>query len=103
MEALGESMTTKVKVDLIASKQEIPSMADNYLDDADLRTPLVAPLCADLKGLSSMLMQVGTGEILFDDMVRLADRARTPGVDFVMEPWEDMIHMWHFFPMLPEA
>lgn len=41
--------------------------------------------------------------MVFDDATRLAERAKSAGVEVVLEPWEDMIHMWHFFPMLPEA
>jgi len=42
--------------------------------------------------------------VLFDDATRLAERAKLAGVDVVLEPWEDMIHMWHFFAaMLPEG
>lgn len=103
MEALGESMTTKAEVDPIASRQDILMFAETYLGDADPRTPLAAPLYADLRGLPPLLIQVGTAEVLLDDATRLADRARAAGVDVVFEPWEDMIHMWHFFPMLPEG
>jgi monoterpene epsilon-lactone hydrolase len=35
---------------------------------------------------------------------RLAERARSAGVDVVLELWEDMIHVWHFFAsMLPKG
>ena len=42
--------------------------------------------------------------MLFDDSTRLAERARAAGVDVVLEPWQDMIHMWQLFAaMLPEG
>jgi len=103
MEALGESMTTKAEVDPLGQRESILMLAKTYLGDADPRPPLAAPLYADLKGLPPLLIQVGTAEVLLDDATRLADRARAAGVDVVLEPWEDMIHMWHFFPMLPEG
>jgi monoterpene epsilon-lactone hydrolase len=34
---------------------------------------------------------------------RLAERAKSAGVNVILERWEEMIHMWHFFPMLPEG
>jgi len=50
------------------------------------------------------LIQVGTAEVLFDDATRLANHARAAGVDVILEPWDDMIHMWHFFAaILPEG
>ena len=103
MEATGESMNTKAEVDPMTSRKEILFMAENYLGDADPRTPLAAPLYSDLKGLPPLLIQVGTSEVLLDDALGLADKAKAAGVDVVLEQWEDMIHMWHFFPMLPEG
>ncbi|HEY41306.1 MAG TPA: alpha/beta hydrolase [Dehalococcoidia bacterium] len=103
MEALGESMTTKAEADPISSREWILTLAKTYLGDVDPRTPLAAPLYADLGGLPPLLIQVGTSEVLLDDAARLAERARAAGVDVILEPWEDMIHMWHFFPMLPEG
>ncbi|HEY79020.1 MAG TPA: alpha/beta hydrolase, partial [Dehalococcoidia bacterium] len=32
------------------------------------------------------------------------ERAKSDGVDIVLEPWEDMIHVWHLFAArLPEG
>ena len=39
------------------------------------RTPLAAPLYADLRGLPPLLIQVGTSETLYDDATRLSTRA----------------------------
>ncbi len=78
--------------------------AKAYLGDTAPRTPLASPLYADLTGLPPLLIQVGTAEGLFDDARRLADCARTAGVEVTLEPWEDMFHMWHFFAaILPEG
>jgi acetyl esterase/lipase len=75
-----------------------------YLGGADPRTPLAAPLYANLHGLPPLLIQVGTAEALLDDSTRLAERARAAGVDVTLDPWEDMIHVWQFFAeMLPEG
>ena len=75
-----------------------------YLGGADPRTPLAAPLYADLRGLPPMLIQVGTAEALLDDATRLAERARAAGVDVTLEPWDDMFHVWQFCAsILPEG
>jgi acetyl esterase/lipase len=97
-------MTTKAEIDPIAQRQVILEMAKAYLGDAGPRTPLAAPLYADLTGLPPLLIQVGASEILLDDSTRLAERAKSAGVDVTLELWNDMIHMWHFFAaMLPEG
>lgn len=104
LEGTGESITTKADVDPIVRKALLDQMAAWYLAKANPRTPLAAPLYADLHGLPPLLIQVGTAEILFDDATRLAANARAAGVDVTFEPWEDMIHVWQLFaPMLPEG
>jgi epsilon-lactone hydrolase len=104
LEGIGESMTTKAGVDPIVQKAGLLQMAAAYLGGKDPRTPLAAPLYADLSGLPPLLIQVGTAETLLDDASRLAERARKAGVTVSYEPWESMIHVWHLFaPMLDEG
>ena len=70
----------------------------------DARTPLASPLYADLAGLPPLLVQVGSAEILLDDAVRVAERARKAGVTVELRVWPDMIHVWHAFAqILPEG
>jgi acetyl esterase/lipase len=104
LEGIGESMTTKADVDPIVQKAGLLQMAAAYLGGKAPRTPLAAPLYADLSGLPPLLIQVGTAETLLDDASRLAERARKAGVTVTYEPWESMIHVWHLFaPMLDEG
>jgi acetyl esterase/lipase len=104
LEGIGESMTTKAGVDPIVQKAGLLQMAAAYLGGKAPRTPLAAPLYADLSGLPPLLIQVGTAETLLDDASRLAERARKAGVTVSYEPWENMIHVWHLFaPMLDEG
>jgi acetyl esterase/lipase len=104
LECIGESMTTKAEIDPMTQREDILELAKAYLGDAQPRTPLAAPLYADLTGLPPLLIQVGTAEVLLDDATRLAERAKSAGVDVALELWDDMFHMWHFFAaMLPEG
>jgi epsilon-lactone hydrolase len=104
LEGIGESMMTKAGVDPIVQKAGLLQMSAAYLGGKDARTPLAAPLYADLSGLPPLLIQVGTAETLLDDASRLAERARKAGVTVSYEPWEGMIHVWHLFaPMLDEG
>jgi acetyl esterase/lipase len=104
LEGIGESMTSKAEADPMVQRDELLDMAKAYLGGADPRTPLAAPLYADLRGLPPLLIHVGTAETLLDDATRLAARARAAGVDVTLEPWEDMIHVWHFMAsILPEG
>ncbi|MBI5949100.1 MAG: alpha/beta hydrolase [Chloroflexi bacterium] len=104
MEGIGESMTTKAAVDPMVQKAGLAGMAAMYLGGADPRNPLAAPLYADYRGLPPLLIQVGTSETLLDDSTRVAAKAKAAGVEVTLEPWEDMIHVWHLFAaMLPEG
>jgi len=104
LEALGDSMKSKASVDPMVQKEGLLEMAAHYLNGQDARSPLAAPLYADLAGLPPLLVQVGTAETLLDDSTRLAERARKAGVKVTLEPWNDMIHVFQVFaPMLDEG
>ena len=104
MEGIGASMTAKADVDPMVRQEGLVRMAGLYLNGADPRTPLAAPLYADLSGLPPLLIHVGTAETLLDDATRLSERAKAAGVDVTLESWDDMIHVWHLFaPLLPEG
>ncbi len=88
----------------MVQQEGLLNFAGMYLSGADPRSPLAAPLYADLKGIPPLLIQVGTSETLYDDSTRLVERARESGVDAVMEPWDEMVHIWPMFaPFLPEG
>src|ERR1700732_3431845 len=72
MEATGETMVSKSTVDPTVQKAGILDMARLYLNAADPRSPLAAPIYADLTGLAPLLIQVGAAETLLDDAIRLA-------------------------------
>jgi monoterpene epsilon-lactone hydrolase len=100
----GESYRTKAGVDPIVGQAGVAEMAQAYLGTASPRMPLASPLFADLRGLPPLLIHVGSDEVLLDDAVQLAARAKAAGVETTIEVWERMIHVWHWFlPMLDEA
>jgi monoterpene epsilon-lactone hydrolase len=104
MEGIGESMTKNDSIDPMVHKEGLLGMAKAYLGGQNPRSPLAAPLYADLAGLPPLLIQVGTAETLLDDASRLAERAKKAGVNVTYEPWQNMIHVWHVFaPMLDEG
>lgn len=100
----GESMKTRAAADPMVRYQGIVKMAEAYLNGKDPKLPLASPLFGNLENLPPMLIHVGTAEVLLDDSLRLAEKAKAAGVDVTIETWEDMIHVWHTFAeMLPEA
>ena len=97
LEQLGESMASLAAVDPMIQGPYLGEIARAYLNGADPRTPLAAPLHAELRGLPPLLIQVGAAEVLLDDSVRLAARAGAADVAVTLEVWPEMIHVWHLF------
>ena len=100
----GASYTSRAASDPIVTQTGVAEMARAYVGTGDPRLPLASPLFADLTGLPPLLVHVGSDEVLLDDAVGLAERARAAGVAATLEIWPDMIHVWHWFhPMLDEG
>ena len=100
----GESFVTKAEADPLLDKDMLEGMAAAYLGDRPRTTPLASPYYADLSGLPPLLVQVGTAEVLLDDSLRLAEKAKDAGVDVTLEVWDDMPHVWQAFAsFLPEG
>jgi acetyl esterase/lipase len=104
LEGIGESMTSKAAEDPMVQKDGLLRLAKAYLGEAGARTPLAAPIYADLTGLPPLMIQVGTAETLLDDARRLKAKAEAAGVAVAYEEADRMIHVWHLFaPMLSEG
>jgi epsilon-lactone hydrolase len=77
---------------------------DAYLGAHPADDPVVSPLTADLTGLSPLLIQVGTGDLLLGNSNALADRAREHGVDARLDLYSVDAHVFQlFWSFLPEA
>lgn len=104
LEVSGESVHTVGRKDPMLSARALRREAAMYLAGEDPRHPLASPIHADLAGLPPMLIQAGTREILLDDAVRLAERARQARLETELDIWEGMFHVWQFFtPLVPES
>ncbi len=104
MEAVGTSMTARAKQDPMVQKPGLQWMAGLYLAGKDPKSPLAAPLHADLKGLPPVLVQVGSAETLLDDATRIAERLHKSGVEVKLAIWPNQLHVFPFFaPILSEG
>ena len=104
LEGLGTSITTRSAQDPMVQKDGLLWMAKMYLNGKDPKTPLAAPLHADLKGLPPTLVQVGTAETLLDDAIRIAEKMHAAGVDARLAIWPNQLHVFPLFaPILSEG
>ena len=75
-----------------------------YAHKMPLSHPLLSPAQADLHGLPPLLVQISTAEVLYDDVLRFAAKARAAGVAVTVQPFEGLVHWWHlFWRVVPEA
>ena len=73
----GKNMDTKAGIDPLFTRESLLHTATMYLAGQDPDQPLLSPAVhADLTGFPPILLQAGTNELLLDDSVRLAERAR---------------------------
>lgn len=71
--------------------------------EADPAHPLASPAHADLRDLPPLLIQVGTAELLYDQVNALARRAKEAGVEVNFDEYLDRVHLWRALtPMFPE-
>jgi acetyl esterase/lipase len=105
LEGTGKSMDTNLD-DPMLNRASILHFARFYLGlgTIDPRTPLAAPLYADLSGLPPLLIQASRHEVLLDDATRIAAKAREAGVACELDLTDEVPHVWQIFAnILPEG
>jgi acetyl esterase/lipase len=102
--ASGESTRTNAKRDPVLQRPGLLDVTRVYMHGGDPRSPDASPLFADLHGLPPLLLQVGAGELLLDDSLRMAQAAARDDVAATIEVWPGMVHQWQLFPdVVPDA
>jgi acetyl esterase/lipase len=100
----GSTLVSKDVLDPLIHKGYLEELAAAYLPAGmNRRDPRVSPLYADLRGLSPMLIQVGSDETLLEDATRFAAAAGAANVAVTLEIWPDMIHAWPLWNARLEA
>ena len=65
-----------------------------YSGTKNKKDPYISPIYADLKGLPPLLIQAGGIEVIRDQAILLAERAKSSGVDVTLEVYERMTHVF---------
>jgi cation diffusion facilitator CzcD-associated flavoprotein CzcO/acetyl esterase/lipase len=97
------SMETNAERDAMFPGRQLENLLPHYLAGADAAQPLASPLLGELHGLPPLLVHVGANEVLRDDSLRLADKARAAGVVVQLRIWPGVFHVWQLACWLPEA
>lgn len=100
----GESIRSEAGSDPIMDPRCLPDFVTRYVAGQTVQNPLISPVFGHFSGLPPLLIQVGEHEIIRDDSVQVAARARADGVAVTLEVWEGMFHVFQSHePLLPEA
>ena len=98
MSACGDltmaSESARTEEDPVCSARAMPWFVDLYLGAANPRNPLASPVFGDFTGIPPLLIQVGEHEMLRDDCIRVAAKARADGVEVKLEVWPGMVHVF---------
>jgi epsilon-lactone hydrolase len=98
------SLVSRAHLDPMVRLESVGPLCRAYAGGTRADDPRLSPLAADLKGLPPLLIHVGSNEILFDDSLRFARKAREAGVDVRLEVGEELWHVWHAaVPYVPES
>ncbi len=77
--------------------------AQLYLRGIPPTDPLASPLYGDLGELAPLLIHAAEREVLYDDALRVAQKAEAAGVDVTFEAFDTSLHVPHFFAPVPEG
>jgi acetyl esterase/lipase len=100
----AESVQARADIDPMVKPEGLYSLGDKYLNGTDAKNPLASPVFADMAGLPPLCIHVGGKEILYDDAITVADKARAAGVEVELLDEPELFHVWHAFaPMLDEG
>lgn len=100
----GKSYTNPGTEEPMLTKEAFPLWTKNYYADHDPANPYISPVFGDYKDFPPMYFQVGTAEVLFDDSVRVYEKAMADGVNIELEIYEDYFHVFQsFWRVLPKA
>ena len=102
--ATGDSVRSNSASDAWVYGEAVALGARLYLGSTPATHPLASPLYGELAGLPPLLIHVSASELLRDDGLRLAERARRAGVPVRLRMWSGLPHVWQgFAPFIPEA
>lgn len=90
----GESVSSNRERDCWLKREQLAQWRDWYRASESATHPYISPLYADLSGFPPLLLLAGDQEILLDDALRLAERARRCGVRVQTEIGRGMQHDW---------
>ncbi|GAC1663082.1 MAG: hypothetical protein PVS2B1_22090 [Candidatus Dormibacteraceae bacterium] len=98
-----QPVTENAAKDAVFPPEFFPKATAWVIGDGDAKNPALSPLYADLHGLPPLLIQCAGDQMLRDDSVLLAERARVAGVDVKLHVYPGLYHSFQMLTFVPEA
>lgn len=100
----GASFRANARRDALFHPKFLEGLVPLYLGDGDPHDPRVSPVEADFSGFPPLLLHAAEREMLRDDAVQVAERARAAGVHVALSLWPVVPHAWQLAEsVLPEG
>jgi acetyl esterase/lipase len=100
----GATLETKRAADPLLSQESLAARVPDYTSGQDPALGLISPIFADLTGLSPLIIQGGTHEVLLDDAIRLTRQAASADVEVTLDITAGVPHVFQaYYPILDEA
>jgi len=92
----SDSYKTNLERDPTLDMSELHYGIQSYIGNSDIdpENPYISPVYANLAGLPPLLIEVGEIELLRDDAIRVAKRAKDAGVNVILNVYNDMPHVF---------
>lgn len=98
------SMVDNEELDPMMNLRSLLVLRRHYAPSPQMYThPEVSPLFADFEGYPPLLLQTGSSEMLRDEAIRTAEKAKAAGVDVELELWPETPHVFQIVSFLPES
>ena len=97
------SVTKNAAKDAIFPPEFFARATSWVIGDGDAKNPALSPVFADLHGLPPLLIQCAGDEMLRDDSVLFAEKARVAGVEVTLHVYPGLYHSFQMISFVPEA
>lgn len=103
LQCTGRSYQTNAKT-CLSPQGTWTAFSNHYVGDQDATQPWISPLYGDLHDLPPLYISVGDQEILFDDSVGFAEKAKQAGVEVTLNIGQGLFHCYPVCTgLFPEA
>lgn len=93
-----EAYKTKREVDPVFGPLERPLIyRSRYAEGLDKKNPYISPLYGSYNNFPDMLMQVGNHEMLYQDTIKVAEKAKKAGVNVTLSVYDGMFHVFQAY------